>query len=322
MTTSHANSGITRRELLSRSMQVSAAAGILSAAAVPHPGAAETTPTAPPGRLKLSVAQWCFEVIPAKWTVEKTCQVAKSLGCASVELVSPKDYSLLKQYGLTCALGQIFTDPDPPFVKGFNNPAHWPKVMQATRLAIDAAAAFSVPNVIAFTGFSAQNPDDPQSPRLSPEEGAKNCVAGLKQIVGYAEQHQVTLCLEMLNTRDRTHPMKGHPGYQGDHLPYCLDIIKAVGSPRLKLLFDVYHVQIMGGDVIRNLRQYHEYVGHVHVAGVPGRNEIDDTQEINYPGVMRALADLGYAGYVGLEFIPTRDPEESLRQAVKICTVS
>ena len=130
----------------------------------------------------------------------------------------------------------------------------------------------------------------------------------------------MTLCLEMLNSRvDVT--MKGHPGYQGDHTDYCVDIIRRVGSPRLKLLFDVYHVQIMDGDVITRFRQYEDLIGHVHTAGVPGRGELDDTQEINYRGVMKAIADAGYQGYVGQEFIPTRDPLEGLRQAAEACAV-
>lgn len=283
--------------------------------------AAEAGPAATRGRIKQSIVQWCFETSAEKWTVEKSCQVAKELGCASVELVHPKHFPTLKQYGLTCAIGQIFLDPDPPFVKGFNNPHYWPRVLAATREAIDAAAAFGVPSVICFTGYSAINPDDPKSRHLSPERGARNCVEGFKKIVGYAEQQRVTLCLEMLNTREDSHPMKGHPGYQGNHTEYCLDIIKRVGSPRLKLLFDVYHVQIQDGDVIRRLRQHRDYIGHVHVAGNPGRGELDDQQEINFPPIMRALIEIGYRGYVGQEFIPTRSPLEGLRQAVALCDV-
>jgi len=166
--------------------------------------------------------------------------------------------------------------------------------------------------VITFTGLRGDIPDD---------VGLKNCVAGLKKIIGYAEQKKVNVCLEMLNSRDDTHPMKGHPGYQGDHTDYCIEIIKQVGSPRLKLLFDVYHVQIMDGDVIRRIRQYKDYIGHVHTAGNPGRCELDETQEIQYRPIMQALADVGYTGYVGHEFIPTRDPLAGLRQAVSVCRV-
>ena len=142
-----------------------------------------------------------------------------------------------------------------------------------------------------------------------------------KEVIGLAEQRGVNLCLEMLSTRDDTDPMKGHPGYQGNHLDYCLDIVRRVGSPRMKLLFDIYHVQVMDGDVIRRLHQCQEWIGHVHTAGNPGRGELDEHQEINYPAVMRALVDIGYRGFVGQEFIPTRDPFEGLQQAFQVCDV-
>jgi hydroxypyruvate isomerase len=176
---------------------------------------------------------------------------------------------------------------------------------------IDACAAHRFPNVITFTGFRENIPDD---------IGLENCVKAYKQIVSHAEKSKVTLCLEMLNSRV-AEEMKGHPGYQGDHTEYVMEIIKRVGSPRLTLLFDVYHVQIMDGDLISRIRQYREHIGHVHVAGCPGRGEIDSTQEINYPAVMRALAEVGYEGYVGHEFVPTGDPFQSLKQAVEICSV-
>ena len=145
---------------------------------------------------------------------------------------------------------------------------------------------------------------------------------GLKKVMARAEAKKVTLCLEMLNSRETSHPMKGHPGYQGDHTDYCIDIIKQVGSPRLKLLFDVYHVQIMDGDVIRRIRQHKDLIGHIHVAGNPGRGELDDKQEINYPPIMKALLEIGYTGFVGQEFIPTGDPYKGLQQAVRLCDVS
>ena len=146
-------------------------------------------------------------------------------------------------------------------------------------------------------------------------------MAGFKKIVGYAEKKKVNLCIEHLNTRDDSHPMKGHPGYQGDDLDWLAAILRKVGSPRLRLLFDVYHVQIMHGDVIRRLEQTKDILGHVHTAGNPGRGELDDTQEINYPPIMRKLLEIKYTGYVGQEFIPTRNPLEGLRQAMKLCDV-
>ena len=140
-------------------------------------------------------------------------------------------------------------------------------------------------------------------------------------MVGYAEKAGVTICLEHLNTRDDTHPMKGHPGYAGDDVEYCIDILERVGSPNLKLLFDIYHVSIMNGDVIRRLHQHKDWLGHIHTAGNPGRAELDDNQEINYPACMNALVEIGYDGYVGHEFIPTRDPVAGLHQAIEWCDV-
>jgi hydroxypyruvate isomerase len=261
------------------------------------------------GNINQSVVQWCFG---DHWSVEETIAVAAQLGCKSVELIAPKYFPVLKEYGLQCAIGSIDMSPDPPFVRGFNNPKYRAQVLKATRDSIDACAAHGFKRVISFTGMREDIPDD---------VGARNCVEGFKQIVGYAEKKGVTLCLEMLNTRDHSHPMKGHPGYQGNHTDYCLDIIKQVGSPNLKLLFDIYHVQIMDGDVIRRIRQNKEYLGHIHTAGNPGRGELDDTQEINYAPIMRALLEVGYDGFVGQEFIPTRDPVQGLTEAVKLCDV-
>jgi hydroxypyruvate isomerase len=148
----------------------------------------------------------------------------------------------------------------------------------------------------------------------------KNMVDGLKQIVGYAEQKKITLCLEMLNSKVNVN-MKGHPDYFCDDIERSVEICKRIGSPRLKVLFDIYHVQIMHGDVISRIRQHKDWIGHVHTAGNPGRNEIDDTQEINYPPIMKALVDVKYEGFVGQEFIPLRDKATSLNEAVKLCDV-
>jgi hydroxypyruvate isomerase len=259
--------------------------------------------TATKGRIKQSIAYWCFEKY---WSVEETCQIAQKLGCKSVELVAPKDWPTLKKYGLVCALhGSHWFDD------GMNNPKNHEMCIGKMRKSIDECAEFGFPNVITFTGFAGD---------ISPEDGIKNCVDGYKKIIGYAEQKKVNLCLEILNSRVAVE-MKGHPGYQGDHTDYCMEIIKKVGSPRMTLLFDIYHVQIMDGDIITRIRQYKDHIGHYHVAGHPGRGEIDDTQEINYKPIMEEIVKTGYEGYVGLEFLPTRDPLESLRQAVVICDV-
>jgi hydroxypyruvate isomerase len=269
----------------------------------------ESGPAARKGRIKQSLVQWCYAPY---WEVPQMIKVAKQLGCVSIELLDPKYFPVLKENGLRCAIGSIDMSPDRPFEKGFNNPKYRERVIKATRDSIDAAAEYGFDKVITFTGMSEGIPDD---------VGARNCVEGYKQILGHAEKKGVTLCLEMLNTRDTSHPMKGHPGYQGNHTDYCLDIIKRVGSPNLKLLFDIYHVQIMDGDVIRRIRQHKEYIGHVHTAGNPGRGELDDHQEIAYKPIMEALIEVGYPGYVGQEFIPTRDPYEGLWQAVSLCDV-
>jgi len=264
-------------------------------------------PAAAKGHINHSVAYWCFAEY---WDLDKICRITKQLGGKSVELVGPKDFPTLKKHGLTCALAPNGT-PDPPFVKGLNNPEYHDMIIAATRETIDACAEYNFPSVIAFTGYRENIPED---------VGAMNCVAGLKKIIGHAEKKKVNLCLEILNTRVALE-MKGHPGYQGDHVDYCIDIIKRVGSPRMKLLFDIYHAQIMDGDIIRRIRQYSDYIGHYHTAGNPGRNELDDTQEINYPAIMKEIVKTGYTGYVGHEFIPTRDPLKGLTEAISLCDV-
>ncbi len=295
--------------------QVLRAVGSATAAVISLPCASigaqlqELVPAVRNGRLKQSIVHWCFANY---WDVPTMIRVAKGLGCRSIELLDPKYFPLLKEHGLECAIATIDMSPDPPFVKGFNNPKYHDQVIKATRDAIDACAHFGFKRVISFTGMRED---------ISDEDGIRNCVAGYKKIIGYAEQKGVTLCLEMLNTRDGSHPMKGHPGYQGDHTDYCIEIIKRVGSPNLKFLFDVYHVQIMDGDLVRRIHQLKEYIAHVHTAGNPGRGELDGNQEINYRAVMQALVDIGYDGFVGQEFIPTRDPLARLRQAVEVCDV-
>lgn len=272
------------------------------------------------GRLKQSMAYWCFQVAGEQWNIEQQAEIAIRLGCVGVELVEPVDFPTLLKKQLICALTPNGM-PGDPFAKGLNNPRYHAEVLQRTRQAIDVTAAAGFPNVIAFTGYQWHDADDPASGTIPLEEGARNCVSGLKQLAAHAERQGVTVCIEMLNTRDETHPMKGHPGYQGNHLDYVAEIVKRVGSPRVKLLFDIYHVQVMDGDVIRRIRQYGDLIGHVHTAGNPGRCELDDDQEINYPACMKALLEVGYDGYVGHEFIPTRDPWEGLVQAVSRCDV-
>jgi len=293
--------GIGRREALLAAGAL--AAGAWAGGSGGLPGLLAGEKAALKGNLNQSVAHWCFQ---KHWDIGQICKVAVQLGIKSVELVDPEHWPVLKEHGLICALAGSHW-----FDKGMNNPAYHEMCLQKMRDSIDRCAEFGFPNVITFTGFRENIPDD---------VGAKNCIAGYKKIVGYAEKKKINLCLEMLNSRV-AEEMKGHPGYQGDHTDYVMEIVKAVGSPRLKLLFDIYHVQIMDGDVIVRLRQYHEWIGHYHTAGNPGRCELDANQEINYPAIMREIAKTKYTGYIGQEFIPTRDPLAGLSEAVALCDV-
>ncbi|MBL8848739.1 MAG: TIM barrel protein [Planctomycetaceae bacterium] len=272
------------------------------------------------GRIRHSVVFWCFNAGGDRWTIDQTCEYASRLGIESVEICGPETWDTLKKHGLSCAIAPNGM-PGAPFMKGLNNPAYHEEVIAVTSRMIDDCAVANVPNVIAFTGYKWRSAEDPASGEISLAEGADHCVAGLKKLAAHAERQGVTVCLEHLNTRDGSHPMKGHPGYQGDDIDYVADIVRRVGSPRVKLLFDIYHVQVMHGDVIRRLEQCRDVIGHVHTAGNPGRAELDDNQEIHYPPIMRKLLEIGYQGCVGHEFIPTRDPLAGLRQAVQVCDV-
>ncbi len=294
-----------RRDLLRGAM--AASAGLLAAGTTAGRllNAEETAaPAKRKGRIHQSLVHWCYSDF---WSVEEFCKLAVSLGVPSIELIDPKHWPTLKKYGLTCAISSSHG-----FQRGPNHKENWDFCRDKLTTKIEQAAEFGCPSVITFTGMAGE---------MSPEEGADNCVQFFKELMPLAEKKKVNLCLEMLNTRDDSHPMKGHPGYQGDNTEYCIEILKRVGSPRMLLLFDIYHVQIMDGDVIRRIRQHKDYLGHIHTAGNPGRAELDDTQEINYPPIMRALLEVGYTGYVGQEFIPTRDAFTGLREAVALCDV-
>lgn len=287
-----------RREFLQTGTAAAAMAGSVSFVQGAEPAKLK-------GRIHHSLVHWCYEKEFPSFAA--FCQTAKSLGCESIELCDPQHWPTLKEHGLTCAIVGSHG-----FVKGLNNPAHWDECLAKLTTRIEQAAAFGCPNVITFTGMSENIPA---------EVGAANCVAALKKIAPLAEKAKVTLCLEMLNTRADDHPMKGHPGYQGNHTDYCIDILKQVGSPSVKLLFDIYHVQIMDGDVIRRIHQHKDWIGHIHTAGNPGRGELDNRQEIHYPATMQALVDIGYTGFVGHEFIPTRDCVAGLKEAIAWCDV-
>lgn len=277
------------------------------------------------GKVQHSIVQWCFR---DHFDADALARLAKSLGCKSIELGDPADWPTFRKHGLGTAIAGSHL-----FTQGMNNPKYHQGCIEILRERIDLCADAGVPTVITFTGYAqdmgdwagGKHPDVAKlaanRPFIEPEEGIRNCVDGFKKIVGHAEKKKINLSLEMLNSRVWTHPMKGHPGYQGDHIDYCMEIIRRVGSPRLGLLFDIYHVQIMDGDLITRIHQCKDAINHVHTAGNPGRGELDDKQEINYPAVMRALVQIGYQGYVGHEFIPTRDPAAGLKQAVQVCDV-
>ncbi len=266
------------------------------------------------GRLKQSIAGWCFMNRGPKWSVEQLASKAAKLGCSALELVGEETWPVLRRHGLICAATRSHT-----FVRGMNNPLHWDECLAKLRPAIEATAAANFPNVMTFTGF-ADTSSEPRGSLVGPEEGIENCVRGYKKIIGLAERKGVSLILEQLNSRD-PQPMKGHPGYQGDHMDECMEIIQRVGSPNLKLLFDVYHVQVMDGDLIRRIHQAREVIGHVQVAGCPGRGGLGSDQEINYAAVMKAFVEIGFEGYIGHEWIPTGDADQQLAQAVSICDV-
>jgi hydroxypyruvate isomerase len=273
------------------------------------------------GRIRQALTFWCLNVPEWNWDLDRVCATAKGLGCQGVELVPAELWPTLRKHGLECSLAPNGM-PAPIFQKGLNNLRYQEEVIARTKHTIDQAADFGFPNVIAFTGYKWRDAEDPGSGEIPLAEGAANTVKGLSELANYAAKKKVTVCLEHLNTRDHSHPMKGHPGYQGDNVDYCADIVSQVNSDWVKLLFDIYHVDVMNGDVIRRLRQYRDIIGHVHTAGNPGRGELDDQQEINYPAIMRTLLEIGYTGYVGQEFIPVRDPLLGLAQAVSLCDVS
>lgn len=299
-----------RREVLATGAALAGAACLI----------ADDKPATLKGNITHSTVFWCFNVAGEKWDLDKTCSVTKSLGGKSVELVGVDDFPTLKKHGLTCAIAGNGT-PKEPFKYGFNNPKFHAELKERTSKVIEVAADAKVPSVIGFVGYKWLDPNDPKSGEITKEDALKNCVSALKELATVAEKKGVTVCIEHLNSRDDSHPMKGHPGYQGDDLDFVVEILRKVGSPRVKLLFDIYHVQIMHGDVIRRLDQCKDVLGHVHTAGNPGRGEIDENQEIFYPAIMKKLAALKYAGFVGHEFIPTRDPLAGLKQAISTCDV-
>ncbi len=300
----------TRRDLFKTTASVSAGLALAAGASVRAADvAAVKSPLAPDapvdlekkiavnGRINQSVCKWCY----GKISLEDMCAFAAKIGLKSVELLGGKDLEIPKKHGLTCAVVNSHR-----IEKGLNRKENHEMCLAAIRKGIDEAAAAGCPNVITFSG-NRDGQDD--------ETGLKICTEALKQIVGYAEEKKVTIIMEYLNSK------VNHKDYQFDNLPFGVELCKRVGSERFKILYDIYHAQIMEGDIIRNIRDFKQYIGHYHTGGNPGRNEIDETQELYYPAIMKAIAETGYTGYVAQEFIPKRDPLTSLAQAVRICDV-
>ena len=233
--------------------------------------------------------------------------MARELGLDSVELLERDEWPIARSHGLKCAMGYApVPEPRTRLTRGFNRLENHKWLVPAYESAIPLAAASGIPNLICFSG-NREGQDD--------EAGLAACAQGLKALMPAAERHGVTICMELLNSK------VDHPDYQCDRTPWGVALVKRVGSERFKLLYDIYHMQIMEGDVIHTIRDNREYIAHYHTAGVPGRHEIDASQELNYAAVMRAIADTGFTGYVAQEFIPTRDPRTSLAEAVRICRV-
>jgi hydroxypyruvate isomerase len=281
-----------------RSVVKAAGAGALAAVGGPLVTlrAAETAEVR--GNIKQSVCRWCYGDIP----LEKLAAEAKQIGYRSIELVTPTEFPTVKAAGLTCAMLSGACRIEDCFNRNENHD----RLEKALREHIEFAAANGLPNVICFSGNRRGMSDD---------EGLANCALGLKRLVSFAEQKQVTICMELLNSK------VNHKDYMCDHTAWGAELVKQVGSPRFKLLYDIYHMQIMEGDVIRTIQENKDYIAHYHTGGNPGRHEIDETQELNYAAIVKGILATGFDGYLAQEFIPVRDPIASLAQGFRICDV-
>jgi hydroxypyruvate isomerase len=284
---------LTRRKMLGSLVGGLAAAGLARSAR-----ATETAMSTPSG-FRHSVCRWCYRDIP----LDTLAAAAKEMGIESVELLGPAEWPVVRAHGLTCAMANGTTT----IPKGFNRLEHHEEQVPSMIARIRECAEAGLPAVIVFSG----NRDG-----MDDEQGLENCALGLKRIMGEAERRGVTVCMELLNSR------VNHKDYMCDRTLWGVELVKRVGSGRFKLLYDIYHMQIMEGDVIRTIRDNKDFIGHYHTGGNPGRNEIDETQELNYPAIMRAIKATGFTGFVGQEFIPAKKPPlDSLRAAVRLCTV-
>ncbi len=282
---------ITRREALA-----SAGAAALAAVSV---GAAEGGRVVQKGRLKQSVCRWCYGKIP----LPDFCKAVSEIGLTAIDLIEEKEWPLLAEHGLICSMGWKMGGDIP---NGLNDPANHDLIVNGLLTTLPKAAKAKVPNLIAFFGNRKGRSD---------EDAIKNCVVGLNRVKKAAEEHGVTVCVELLNSK------VDHKDYQGDRTWFGVEVVRQVDSPRVRLLYDIYHMQIMEGDVIRTIRDNRQWIAHFHTGGVPGRHELDDTQELNWRTDAKAIADTSYTGYVAHEFVPTRDPLTSLREVVALCDV-
>ena len=287
---------VSRRQAILGTMAV-AGASVLGNLAIAEESPSKDIAAITKGRINQSVCQWCY----SKMKVEDLAANAAKMGIKGMDLVGPEHWATLKKYNL---IGTM--TPSHGITKGLNRKENWEECLGSMRKGIEATADAGFPNVICFSGNRAGMSDD---------EGLANCAAALKQILGLAEEKKVTICMELLNSR------VNHKDYMCDLSQWGVKLVKAVGSDRFKLLYDIYHMQIMEGDVIATIKRDHECFGHYHTGGVPGRAEIDETQELYYPAIMQAIIATGYKGFVGQEFVPKRDPMASLAQAAKICDV-
>ncbi len=293
------NVGRLEGDLVTRRDALRTAAAAVTASLLP--GATVQASNRPTDRLKQSASRWCYRSI----ALPDLCKAGKAMGLAGIDLLAPEDWPIVRENGLVCSMGYAAIRND--FIpRGFNDPANHDLLVGELERALPLAQQHGVPNLIAMFG-NRQGRSDAQA--------TDACVTGLKRIAPTAERYGVTICVELLNSK------VDHKDYQGDRTAFGANIIEAVGSPRVKLLYDIYHMQIMEGDVIRTIRQHAGHIGHFHTGGVPGRHELDDTQELNYRAIAGAIADTGFPGYLAHEFVPTREPLTSLKQAVELCSV-
>jgi len=294
----HPRVALNRRTLLQGAAAATAAALFESPLLASKP---ETS--ARHNRIHQSVSRWCYKDIP----LDHLCTAAAEMGLKGIDLLQIEEFEVPARYGLVCTMGYAGGGE---INKAMNRLENHAAIEAAFRKNIPIAAKAGVPNVITFSGLRTG-----ADGVMSDEEGARNCVTGLKRIKQIAEDNGVTVCMELLNSK------RDHHDYMCDHTAWGVRVMEEVDSPRVKLLYDIYHMQIMEGDLIDTIRKNSKWLGHFHTGGVPGRHELDETQEVQWPAVMRAIAETGFTGYVAHEFVPTRDPLTSLRQAVELCDV-